>query len=98
MNAIYPDAYYVHIVRDGRDAVRSLASREWYDGSLEEAAVEWRQSVLAARAAARPDRFLEVRYEELLADPERLIPEIFDFLDLRVDADVLQAATQEARV
>jgi hypothetical protein len=98
MNAIYPDAYYLHIVRDGRDAARSLASRDWYSGSLQEAALEWRRSVLAARAAQRPERFLEVRYEELLANPVPLITQIFDFLDLDVDTQVLHAAGQEARV
>lgn len=98
ISAIYPDAYFVHIVRDGRDAVRSLASRDWYDGSLEEAAREWRRSVLAARAARRPERFLEVRYEELLANPLPLIAQIFDFLDLGVDRHVLDAAAEEAQV
>lgn len=98
MNALYPDAYYIHIIRDGRDSARSLTSMGWYSGSLEDAAAEWRRSVLAAREAERPARFLEVRYEELLADPARLIPMLYDFLDLKVDSDVLNAALAEARV
>lgn len=98
MNALYPDAYYIHIIRDGRDSARSLTSMDWFSGSLEEAAAEWRRSVLAARDAERPARFLEVRYEELLSDPARLIPRLYDFLELDADAKVLSAALAEARV
>jgi Sulfotransferase family len=98
MNAVYPDAYYIHIVRDGRDSARSLTSMDWFSGSLEDAAAEWRRSVLAARDAERPARFLEVRYEELLSDPARLIPLIFGFLELDGGAAVLKAALAEARV
>jgi hypothetical protein len=38
-------------------------------GTIEEAAEEWRSSVLAAREQRPADGYLEVRYEELLADP-----------------------------
>jgi hypothetical protein len=98
MNAIYPDAYYIHIIRDGRDSARSLTSMDWYSGSLEDAAAEWRRSVLAAHDAERPDRFFEVHYEKLLSDPARLIPQLFEFLDLDADSVVLNAALAEARV
>lgn len=98
MNALYPDAYYIHIVRDGRDAARSLTSMQWFTGSLEDAAAEWRRSVVAARDAERPARFLEVRYEELVSDPARLIPVLYDFLDLDADSEVLSAALAEARI
>jgi sulfotransferase family protein len=98
MNALYPDAYYIHIVRDGRDSARSLSSMGWFTGSLEDAAAEWRRSVLAARDAGRPARFLEVRYEELMADPATVIPRLYDFLDLRAGDNVRRAALAEARV
>jgi hypothetical protein len=98
MNALYPDAYYIHIVRDGRDAARSLASMDWFSGSLEDAAAEWRHSVMAARDSKRPRRFMEVRYEELSADPARLIQALYDFLDLRVSSQVIKAALAEAQV
>ncbi len=98
MNALYPDAYYIHIVRDGRDSARSLSSMDWFTGSLEDAAAEWRRSVLAARDAERPARFLEVRYEELMSEPASVIPVLYDFLDLRADDSVMEAALAEARV
>jgi sulfotransferase family protein len=98
MNAVYPDAAYVHIVRDGRDAARSLASMSWFDGSLEDAAAEWRRSVLAARSGPRPERYVEIRYEDLLADPGRRIPELYERLDLDATGEAVAAGIAEARV
>jgi Sulfotransferase family len=98
MGAIYPDAYYVHIVRDGRDAVRSLASMPWFEGSLEEAAAEWRSCVLAPRQCELPERYVEVRYEELLSDPGRQIPELYERLGLDTSPDAVGRAFAEAKV
>jgi hypothetical protein len=98
MNDLYPDAHYIHIYRDGRDAARSLASMDWYEGTLEDAAAEWRDSVMAPRSSVRPERYIEVRYERLLTDPEPLIRELYEFLGLDVDESVLSAAMAEAGV
>jgi hypothetical protein len=32
LSAIFPDARYVHLVRDGREVTRSLSTVEWWDG------------------------------------------------------------------
>jgi hypothetical protein len=94
---IYPDAYYVHIYRDGRDAIRSLATRKWFEGTLEDAAVEWRDSVMAPRESRRPERYIEVRYEDLLTDPRTKIVELYEFLGLKAKPDVVERAMTEAR-
>lgn len=95
---LYPDAYYIHIYRDGRDAIRSLASMDWYHGSLEDAAAEWRESVLAPRSSRRPERYMEVQYEQLLADPRTKIIELYEFLELEIDHDIIERALREARL
>ena len=95
---LYPDAHYIHIYRDGRDAARSLASMDWYDGTLEDAAAEWRDSVLAPRSALLPERYTEVRYEDLATDPAPLIADLFEFLELDADQATIDAAVAEAGV
>ncbi|MCU1594802.1 MAG: sulfotransferase family protein [Frankiales bacterium] len=77
---LYPDAWVVHVVRDGRDVVRSQVSQVWGPGDISTAAAMWASAIRSARAAA-PDltRYLEVRYEDLLAQP-RAITEVFAFL------------------
>lgn len=80
---VYPDGYVLHIVRDGRDVARSLLSHEWGPAQARDAAIEWRTAVESARAAAPAlSRYREVRYEDLLADPEQTMRAVFGWLGL----------------
>lgn len=78
---LYPDAHYVHIVRDGRDAALSLALTRGHDADLGDAAREWVEAVSAIRAAADGlPRFQQVRYEELLADPTAVTTQLWSWI------------------
>ncbi|MCC6224097.1 MAG: sulfotransferase [Thermoleophilia bacterium] len=86
LERLFPDARYVHLVRDGRDVALSFLSvpagimtESW--GHPRDAgafACQWRTEVLAARELGRRagDRYLEVRYEALVADPPRELERI----------------------
>jgi hypothetical protein len=53
---------------------------------MTEAAYEWRRSNEEAEAAIRDvpdDRFIEVRYEELCASPEKTMARLFAFLGVQ---------------
>jgi hypothetical protein len=95
---VYPDARVIHIVRDGRDVARSLLSQDWGPTTMEEAAEEWRSSVTAGRTARRVlgPRYLEVRYEELLASPDEGIRGIYEWLGLPAEGELLERALAEA--
>jgi hypothetical protein len=96
---LYPDAAVIHIVRDGRDVARSLVSQEWGPTTMAEAAEEWRSAVEAAQAAGtRLERYREVRYEALLADPRKQIGGLYRWLGLDDRADVVELALLEAGV
>jgi ketosteroid isomerase-like protein len=96
---IYPDARFVHIVRDGRDVARSIAVQSWGPDSIEEAAQEWREAIMASRAAAiSDDRYREVRYEDMLSDPSRVAAELYRFLGLSADDEIVGLAVSEARI
>ncbi len=91
---VYADARFVHIVRDGRDVVRSVVAQPWPPHTVPEAAEEWRAAVEAGRAAAPllGDRLLEVRYEDLLADPVPAIERLYTHLGLEGGRDDALAA------
>jgi hypothetical protein len=99
ISEVYPDAWIIHVVRDGRDVARSLLSQSWGPGSMADAATEWRTAIEAARAAA-PElaRYREVRYEELIADPARGIRDLWAWLGLSVDEAAISAASIESGV
>jgi hypothetical protein len=97
--AIYPDARFVHIIRDGRDVAHSIAAQPWGPETIEGAAQEWRTAVVAARGASLPPQtYREIRYEDLLADAERAIRDVYGWLGLDADDRIVAAAVNEANV
>lgn len=85
---MFPDAQFVHLVRDGRDAVSSLARMPWYDGDVFSAALTWREAVDTGSRLARrlgPGRYVEMRYEDLVAEPERSLVALCGFLEEEYD-------------
>ncbi|MFR0351848.1 sulfotransferase family protein [Streptomyces sediminimaris] len=70
---LFPTARFVHLVRDGRDCVASLLGMPWWHRGFDEAVATWAQVMDVTRRHARglgPDSWHELRYEDLLADPE----------------------------
>jgi hypothetical protein len=97
--SIYPDARFVHIIRDGRDVARSIAAQRWGPQEIADAATEWRDSVLAARSAELPDAvYREVRYEDLLTDPASVVAELYEWLALEASDEVVAEAIGEAGI
>jgi hypothetical protein len=96
---IYPDGRIVHIIRDGRDVVRSLIEQQWGPENVAEAAREWRTAVETARAGAGDsNRYLELRYEDLHVDPANRIAGLYRWLELPVDDAILERALVEGKV
>lgn len=93
LDAGFTGCRFVHLVRDGRDVVPSLRSMPYFPTGFAEAALFWRDRVLSGRDARRVvgrGRYLELRYEDLVADPERHLPEVCAFLDLEYDPRMLE--------
>jgi len=89
--SLFPDAQFLHVYRDGRDVARSVLPMNWSPGNAFCAAELWRDSVRAGRAAGRtlPEgRYMEVRYERLVSDPEPVMRDVCDFLGEDFDSDV----------
>ncbi len=100
LERLFPTARYVHLIRDGRDATVSylavpegIMTAGW--GHPRDAAgfaCQWETEVRAARAlGARVGlaRYLEVRYEALVADPDAELRRVCDFAALAYDDAML---------
>lgn len=81
----FPEARFVHLVRDGRDVVLSLRDQPFAPSSFTGAAEYWAGRVRRARQAGErlgARRYREVRYEDLVADPEIELRGLCRFLEL----------------
>lgn len=88
---LYPDARFVHLVRDPRDCV--LSAEDAWGNTPVRTAQEWADRVRACRAAGAAlgrERFHELRYEDLVTDVRGRLGGVFDFLGLPTPPDAGQ--------
>jgi len=99
LERLFPDALWVHLVRDGRDAALSfLELPEGFSGktwaqprTVAQFAARWRTEILSARRLGRHagSRYLDLRYEDLVAEPERELRRVCEHGSLPWEADML---------
>lgn len=91
ISADFPEGVIVAIVRDPRDVWLSVRDMPWSRDSLPEHALAWRRAARVTERYRREhgSRFLEVRYEDLLEEPETEVRKICSFLEARYRPEML---------
>jgi Sulfotransferase family len=102
LDRLFPDARWVHLVRDGRDAALSFlelpegfSGRTWAQPrTAAQFAARWRVEIVAARRLGRQagGRYLELRYEDLVAEPERELRRVCEHASLPWEPGMLEYA------
>lgn len=102
LERLFPTAIWVHLIRDGRDAALSfLELPEGFSGktwalprTAAQFAARWRTEIRAARRLGRHvgNRYLELRYEDLVADPERELRRVCAHASLDWEPAILEHA------
>ncbi|WP_433420038.1 sulfotransferase family protein [Microtetraspora malaysiensis] len=80
---MFPDAQFIHLIRDGRDCVASLKEMPWYTLDSFHAVSNWAEAIdFGTRNARRlpADTFFQLRYEDLTADPESELRKLCAFI------------------
>lgn len=92
ISEVFPEAKFVHLLRDGVDVVASWIKYPPYTDDLEGAADKWRWSVWQAREfmSEYPDKVIEVSYETLVRKPEATMRRICNFLDHPFSPEALE--------
>lgn len=93
LRAMWPDAQFIHLVRDGRDCVASLKRMRWWKHGTIVATATWVHSVDCARRAQQrlpASAFTEIRYEDLVSDYPTVLPKLCDFLGEDFDEAMLR--------
>ncbi|MEN8243171.1 MAG: sulfotransferase, partial [Chloroflexota bacterium] len=92
---LWPEAKILHIVRDPRDNFSSY-ERKHADWTAQHFARKWRRSTRAGLTSLRrfgPDRYLMLKYEDLVLDNQEVIERICTFLEIRFE-EILNQPTK----
>lgn len=105
----FPEARLVHLIRDGRDVVCSMAEhpdwrwtkdgwvKELHQRPLETYARDWVAYTADGMRFRGDPRYHEVRYEDLAARPEETLRNVCDFLGEPFDERLLEPVQDDPR-
>lgn len=86
---LFPEAKFVHAIRDGRNVALAHAKGE----RVEQVALSWSRRVVEGRRAGEAlgsERYTESRYEDLIDAPETAVRRLCEFLDLSFEPEMLR--------
>jgi hypothetical protein len=87
---VLPEARFVHIIRDGRDVSLSHLRMNWGPETYAESARLWRNRIRKARKQApKIEHYMEIHFEDLVADTEGVLRRVCDFIELDFDPVML---------
>lgn len=87
-----PEARFVHLIRDGRDVVLSRMS-VWMSerSNIRKMTQYWKTHLEQGRKDAKElNHYMEIRYEDLVSDPESVLAQVCDFCELSLHPDQLK--------
>lgn len=93
LGELYPEARFIHMIRDGRAVANSVMQRDWGPNTSLLAAHWWQHHLalgLAAEEALGSERIRRVRYEGLLDDPQGELSKICDWLGIEYSNRMLE--------
>ena len=113
LNRIFPEARFIHIIRDGRDTAvslwhfnmklnigKNLATYGNFSGFAKFFANSWNDRISTTRQVATGlgnHRYIEVRYEDLLDKPQESLSKLFDFLGVGHSSAILNHCLEATR-
>jgi len=85
LHTVFPEAQFIHIIRDGRDVCLSLMKYKWRGIGLRQNAMYWAKHVAAGIESGKKlpkHLYLQVAYEDLVLDTENTLTKVCQFLDV----------------
>lgn len=84
LERFFPDAKYIHIVRDPRAVVNSWRNVPWSTGNVVGDAFVWRRYMLVARLCPprRSNSLMVIRFEDLVLRPEPTLTDVCRFIGI----------------
>ena len=92
LDSYLENAKFIYLYRDPRDVALSFSKAVIGDKHPYNIATKWvelQQLCLSAEQWLRPDQFKRICYEELTSEPEQIIKDLCDFLEISFVPDML---------
>ena len=91
VHAVLPESHFIHLIRDGRDVALSQLEVHHGNDEVADAATEWVEGIEKARktGGAIGDAYMEVRYEDLVDDPQPVLERVCARIGLDFDPAML---------
>jgi hypothetical protein len=95
ISAVLPEAYFIHVIRDGRAVAASRRHLSFGPGpDIVSQARDWGRKIRNARFQANLcPQYMEIRYEELVYDPESVLRNICFRIGLTYDPAMVEYQT-----
>ena len=91
MQEVFPDAKFIHVIRDGSDSWISIYNRGWWDRSFPRICEYWSSCVKAAikGKSFSAGQYFEIRYEDLVSNPQATLEKVCIFLNIEYYSSML---------
>lgn len=82
LNELFPEARFIHIIRDVRDYCLSI--KKAWGKNMFRAAQRWCNDVSKVQKDIKkfPEKYLEIKYENLITDPDKILKQVCNFLNV----------------
>jgi hypothetical protein len=92
LRKVFPDAQFLHIYRDGCDVVQSFLSGGFVT-DVRDASERWLHTIGQCRNFVRrhPEQCTEVRYEDLITQPEETVRRVCAFLGVEFEPPMISS-------
>lgn len=100
LNIIYPNAKYIHLIRDGRDVacsyknIHNIKSDSIYKPKLpreiDEIAREWKNNIQRIEDFILTKEHIRISYEDLVTNTEKTLILVTDFLEIKYSRNMLE--------
>lgn len=100
LQQFFPDARFIHIIRDPRAVVSSWQKVPWSSGSLVGDANVWRNYMRAAQncSSSVKSALFTLHYEKLISQPEENLQSLCAFLGLEYDPMMMSYYNTESKI
>jgi len=103
---LFPDAYYLHVIRDPRSVfgswksiVKTWSSEDVFHTHPVEFGERWKKDVLTGRALSETARhYMEIQYEELKTNGESVLKSVYSWLAVEDSDELVRHALESCEM